>query len=61
MITVTILAGLTTFVLIRLAAHSLFIFDWDWALPGIIVSLFSCYLQMNSFNKPPTPVKSVLN
>jgi len=51
MIDLSLLAGLTTFILTLLAIPTLFSFNWDWALPGIVVGLFSLYLQTGSYSQ----------
>jgi len=48
MIDLSLLAGLTTFILTLLAIPSLFSFNWDWTLPGLVLGLFSLYLQTGS-------------
>jgi hypothetical protein len=51
MIDLSLLAGLTTFILTLLAIPTLFSFDWDWTLPGLVIGLFSLYLQTGTFAK----------
>lgn len=51
MVELSLLAGLTTFILTLLAVPSLFSFNWDWTLPGLVLGLFSLYIQSGSIGE----------
>lgn len=49
MIGFSLLAGLTSFILVLLAVPSLIDFNWNWAMPGMIFAIASIYLQMQTY------------
>ncbi len=49
MIGFTLLAGLTSFILVIFAIPSLIEFNWTWAMPGMICAIASIYLQMQTY------------